>query len=126
MFPNRATQFRPGLSGNPHGRPKGTLTAMLRAFLDEEDPRTKKTYGERVVKALVNGAIKGKPVATRQLWDRVEGKVPIAVVGEVKSMRAVHQYKDPDDGDDSGDNGRAIAPVQVNVARQQVDVAGST
>ena len=48
---------------------------MLRAFLAEEDPRTKKTYGERVVKALVHGAIKGKPVAVQQLWDRVEGKV---------------------------------------------------
>jgi hypothetical protein len=77
---------------------------MLRAFLDEEDPKTKKKYGERVVKALVMGAIKGQPASTNQLWDRVEGKVPQINV-ELKDMREVHRYVDPDDADGRGNQG---------------------
>lgn len=79
--PPKETRFKPGNPGGP-GAPKGgNLTAILRRFMEEVDPKTKTTYGERVVKALVKGAIKGRPAATNQLWDRVEGKVtqPVSV-----------------------------------------------
>jgi hypothetical protein len=68
-FPKPDTQFKPGAEwrGNPGGRRKDSLTALLRGFLEAEDPKTKRSFGEQVVRALVMGAITGKPVATRQL-----------------------------------------------------------
>jgi hypothetical protein len=52
------------------------LTALLRDMLDEVDPKKQKTKGELVVEALIRGARKGKPAATKEHWNRVEGKVP--------------------------------------------------
>jgi hypothetical protein len=38
-FPNRETQFKPGQSGNPSGKPKGTvhLSTMIQDMLNDED-----------------------------------------------------------------------------------------
>ncbi len=67
--PPTATQFKPGQSGNPSGRPKGSrnLTTVLRHELAKrvkitEDGRTRQpTKLELVVQRLTHDSIKGQP-----------------------------------------------------------------
>jgi hypothetical protein len=77
-FPNRATQFKPGQSGNPDGRPVDPITPLLRQALDrtEADGRT---VAEIVVEALIGEAIGGNLKALQIILDRTEGKPRQAV-----------------------------------------------
>jgi|SRR5262244_907152 len=71
--------FRPGQSGNPGGRPKGTLRDLLNERLDEIDPRTQKTYGRLLAEALVRAALGGNVEAFKAIADRIEGKPRLSV-----------------------------------------------
>lgn len=67
--------FKPGQSGNPNGRPKGqSLTAQLRAVLEDTDKKTKKEISRLVAEAIVLAARKGDVSAFREIADRTEGK----------------------------------------------------
>ena len=67
--PPAAGQFRPGLSGNPRGRPKGSknfATAILaelqaRILVNENGRRKTITKREAIAKQLVNKAAGGDP-----------------------------------------------------------------
>src|SRR4051812_6036920 len=70
--PPKRSQFKPGESGNPRGRPKGRkgLSALLQAELQTpikvttEDGKTKRmTKLQAIVKRLVNALLKGDPKA---------------------------------------------------------------
>lgn len=73
--PPKETQFKPGVSGNPKGRPRGTvsLATVLRKALSErvtirENGRTRKISKlEVVLKQLVNKAAGGDLRATQFL-----------------------------------------------------------
>lgn len=93
------TQFKPGQSGNPGGRPKDRpLTDALRRALALEiaDKRKGKTKADQIAVALVNKAAEGDVPAYREIADRVEGKVPQAQ--EI-----------------SGADGGPIGPIEVTV-----------
>ncbi len=61
--------FKPGQSGNPGGRPKGTsVTAVLRELLDQAGP-------DSVAAPLLELAQGGDIQAIKVLLDRTEGKV---------------------------------------------------
>jgi hypothetical protein len=79
---NPATQFRPGVSGNPGGRPKSKLfrEAYL-AVLEAEDLKNFQPSNvlETVAKKIVEEAKKGKVQAANEIADRVEGKACQAV-----------------------------------------------
>ncbi len=63
-------RFRPGQSGNPGGRPKGTsITSVLRATLTEDDKLA-------IAQKLIAGARAGELDKIREIMDRTEGKVP--------------------------------------------------
>lgn len=64
--------WKPGQSGNPGGRPK-KLTNHLERHLDEIDPETGKSYGDMLVEAAVQRAIRKSDVAMKEVWDRAEG-----------------------------------------------------
>jgi len=65
----KATQFKPGQSGNPGGRPKETpITDALRQALS--DPAEL----ERFISAVIKKAKKGDVKAFQAVSDRIEGK----------------------------------------------------
>jgi hypothetical protein len=73
--PPVASRFRPGHSGNPHGRPKGArnLSAVVAAALservavNENGHRRRITKLEAAIKQLVNRAAGGEARATQLL-----------------------------------------------------------
>lgn len=71
------TRFKPGVSGNPKGRPKGSYSIVegLRAKLDEVPQGQKKTYRDLFVEKLMIKALKeGNSVILKDVIDRVDGK----------------------------------------------------
>jgi hypothetical protein len=72
-FPNEKTQFKPGQSGNPNGRPKmpDLSEAISKVLADEKDG---KTALDAVLMALRNKAVKGDVRAAQELLDRAFGK----------------------------------------------------
>ncbi len=71
--PPKAHQFKKGQSGNPSGRPKGSVSLHAR-FLREAERMIKTKTGEKVVKMakievvirrLLDAAMQGKPDAQR-------------------------------------------------------------
>lgn len=77
--------FKPGQSGNPKGRPKGSLnwgtlfTRALKYKVDAKDPRTQEQrrmrLSEVTVLATIQAAAKGNVKAMGLICDRTEGKV---------------------------------------------------
>lgn len=83
---NPATRFKPGVSGNPRGRPKGpTIATRLRDLLektsldgdgDGDGEGTGKPLAEQVAEVIVKRALEGDYACIRILLDRTEGRVP--------------------------------------------------
>lgn len=65
--------FPKGVSGNPGGRPKGTvsITKHLRAALEAQDEKKAIMLAE----AIILQAAKGNGVALKQVLDRIDGPV---------------------------------------------------
>lgn len=84
------TPFKPGQTGNPGGRPKGrSLTSILRQALDEvsiggEIIPLGLTAGEYLVQTIINNATKGDATLAREIFQRVDGKVPDII--EIRDM----------------------------------------
>jgi hypothetical protein len=88
-------RFPPGASGNSQGRPKLTLLSeALRAQLAVEMPdANEQSVAEAIAKALVAAALKGDISATREIFDRTEGKPKqsVDVDMSISDWRAVAQ-----------------------------------
>lgn len=85
-------QWRPGQSGNPKGRPKGSLnlTTLIEKVWNEEitdAEGNKKIQGLLAVKALIEKAKKGDVSAFKEIADRLEGRAK-----EKKEM--THTFKE--------------------------------
>jgi len=88
--PPKHSQFKPGQSGNPSGRPKrsNTITALLKEELEAKVTVTengvKKTITKReaMVRQVVNGGLKGKATDTLRLLQRLETLLPREVEPE--------------------------------------------
>lgn len=79
----RPHMFKPGVSGNPKGRPIKTqcLTSLAKEQLDKIcpiDPQ-KRSWGEVLVVSWLQNFIKGNPTAVSQLLDRIDGKLKEAI-----------------------------------------------
>ncbi|MDA2928732.1 DUF5681 domain-containing protein [Acidobacteria bacterium AH-259-O06] len=77
--PPKQSRWKPGLSGNPKGRPKKSecLTSILKEEIAKIDPedRKKRTWVELVAIATIKLAIKGNATALKEVWERMDGKV---------------------------------------------------
>ena len=79
--PPKESQWQPGQSGNPAGRPLGTryISEILREKLLEETAEGK-TNAELIAEALIglskDPKMRGFVPAIKELLDRTEGKVP--------------------------------------------------
>jgi len=78
--PPRRSQFKPGLSGNPKGRPRGSRNASTlldealkeRVTVSENGRRRNVSKLEVILTQLVNTAAKGDHRATRLLLEWIE------------------------------------------------------
>jgi hypothetical protein len=70
--------FKPGQSGNPAGGRKKGLSDEVRKFLTKKVPNDPqgRMYLEKLVESMVKRAIKKSDVLMKEIFDRVEGKVP--------------------------------------------------
>ena len=78
--------YKPGQSGNPAGRPKGSgsRTKEWLAAVDQIDEKTGKTFYQMFIELTIKKAIEGDHWAGERLSDRVEGKlnVPLSLSKE--------------------------------------------
>ncbi len=102
--PPRATQFKPGQSGNPKGRPKGSLnleTVLGRALAEkvvivENGRRRRLSKLQIAVKQLVNKAAAGDPRATQLLLKPSISdtrNLPISEISEADQRREQSRKK---------------------------------
>ena len=110
-------RFQPGRSGNPGGRRKSaSLTAILREIFDAELPDGR-TVAERFVEAMIARAMAGDSALIREIFNRVDGKVPDAPkapagevhvrISRVAAKAAMKAASDAVDGPDDEDLGEA-------------------
>jgi Family of unknown function (DUF5681) len=106
--PPRGTQFKPGQSGNPRGRPHGqrNLSTLLKEALNEkvtlrEGDRTRKVpKALAILLRILNSALQGEPKATAAylqfirceglLREELEGKSPGQL--EIDDRRIIAEY----------------------------------
>jgi len=74
--PDRPWLFKPGQSGNPGGRPKGSFSfaSIVKRKLAEVPAGQKKSYGEGIVDRTITDALKGNKDARKVLWESVDGQ----------------------------------------------------
>ena len=94
MHPNslaniEGRQFKKGHSGNPAGRPPKdlSLTSLLKVEIDkvpdfEAQKGGKRTWRQLLVEMWLQESYKGDRILFQSLLDRLEGRVPQAVIGE--------------------------------------------
>ena len=80
-------QFKPGQSGNPKGRPRGTsLTARLRKALKKNDGQ----LAEMLVKVAIREAGRGDYRHLKEIWDRVDGTLVTRIQIEAELERMLN------------------------------------
>lgn len=68
--------FKPGQSGNPSGKPKGTqhLTTKLWHALQQKVKGTEDTYADKLIQRILNDAIvKGNTTLITTILSRIDG-----------------------------------------------------
>jgi len=91
-------QFKPGESGNPSGRPRGSrnLSTILAEMLEEEieiteaGVKSKKKFADVIVRKLIRKANEGDIKAIQVIFDRTEGqaKQEIKINGEISNQES--------------------------------------
>jgi len=94
------TKFKPGQSGNPNGRPKGTghisLLTILKKKLEEIPEGETLTYGELMIEKYVKETYASTDaISLRDMLDRTDGKPtqPIEHSGELEGRLVINRGK---------------------------------
>ena len=74
--PHPTPHFKPGVSGNPNGRPpkEHSITQTIRDMMDEK-PEIKKALGAKILEM----AMKGDITAMKTLWNYMDG-MPLSAI----------------------------------------------
>lgn len=75
-MPKEDTQFKPGQSGNPAGRPKGSknFTTKVREALEKISKNDGCTYEEALIKSIIAKAIiDGDTRSQKLIWNYLDG-----------------------------------------------------
>lgn len=92
---SEATQWKPGQSGNPGGRPKSApLAEACRELLNSPKPgdRLHRTYAQIIAAKLAAKAMRGDVESARELANRAEGKARQAL--DIASEVSTPDYAD--------------------------------
>jgi len=98
--PREDTQWKPGQSGNPSGRPKGSVSIVaLYHRLLREDP----SRAERIVNRVLDMAEGGDMLAlqaVKEITSRIDGAVPkqVNVTGDLHAKLVRLEGDDDDSG----------------------------
>jgi len=67
--------YKPGQSGNPAGKPKGTLSlvSLIKKKLQKIDPNTKKSYADMFTEQIIIDAAKSDGQSRRLVMQYIEG-----------------------------------------------------
>ena len=98
--PPKEHQFKPGHSGNPKGRQKGTsLTDRLRKIVEENEGQV----GEALMKAAVKAALQGDWRFWNSIVERIDGKVAdqLNMSGDVRFDVRIPTEEQPPEEDDA-------------------------
>ena len=68
-----AHAWQKGVSANPSGRPRDTITPHLKEIAQEQD-NDGRTYGRRVAEMLYAESLGGNVTAAKEILDRLDGK----------------------------------------------------
>lgn len=108
--PPAGTRFQPGQSGNPGGRPKGSVsltTLLRRALAEKATPKAAKTAAEAIVAALLKAARDGDQRAIQYVFDRIDGPAgkqaaeTAPAAEDINTLRShLERLKRPDDSGD--------------------------
>ena len=94
------TQWKPGQSGNPNGRPPKELSliSLIKEEL-EQIAEGDKTEAQLVARAIVQAARKAKVEIIKELLDRIDGPVKKKLeVGDEGEITFIVKYENPDKG----------------------------
>ena len=95
--------WKPGISGNPNGRPpnEDSLNNLLREEIEKADPNQELKNKEIIAAALVRMAKEGNRQAIEYIFNRLDGtpKQNLEVTGNIKFPEVVGFY--PEDYDTS-------------------------
>jgi len=93
----RGKNFQPGRSGNPSGKPKGTisLTSKLRKLLAQPayNGTSEQTKGDVVVEMAVHAAAKGDSNFFKEIMNRIDGKVSDHVIVETAQKMVTQEIQ---------------------------------
>ena len=86
--------WKPGESGNPGGRPKGTsITARLRKLVEKNEGEV----ADALCKAIVKAGLKGDYRFVKEILDRLDGPVKQQIEGNMTTHYKVHRAEDVED-----------------------------
>jgi hypothetical protein len=104
-FPNQATQFQPGQSGNPGGSSKKQrLTARLNKLLGE-------MAEEDFIEAGIRAAKSGEFNFWKYIYERIDGPMPEAEPQLDITMEAIAALEQVGNPDDSSEGSTGAGPV---------------
>ena len=109
-MPKEDTQFKPGQSGNPNGRPKGSglnLTSLLKTKLEEIPEGKKEPYKELFIKTLLHKALVEKDLQSLKLiMNYVDGlpKATLDLGEDTLEVIRGFNYTKPDDKNNTNNN----------------------
>ncbi|HEY6339330.1 MAG TPA: DUF5681 domain-containing protein [Candidatus Sulfotelmatobacter sp.] len=81
-----ATEFKPGQSGHPGGRPRvkpisDALRTLLEKKVEEYEKFKPATQAEKLAQRMIDDSAGGNTACMRETLDRTEGKVPLPIIG---------------------------------------------